>query len=52
VPALAIVAIIWILAQSTLSESQVGIDTRAGLRIAGIVLVVASLLYPLRRRAK
>jgi basic amino acid/polyamine antiporter, APA family len=52
VPALAIVAIIWILAQSTVSESQVGIDTRAGLRIAGIVLVVASLLYPLRRRAK
>jgi APA family basic amino acid/polyamine antiporter len=52
VPPLAVVAIIWILAQSTVSESQVGIDTRAGLRIAGIVLVVASLLYPLRRRAK
>jgi basic amino acid/polyamine antiporter, APA family len=48
VPALAIIAIIWILVQASLSESTVGSDTRAGLRIAGIVLVVASLLYWLR----
>jgi basic amino acid/polyamine antiporter, APA family len=49
-PALAIAAIIWILTQASLSESTVGRDTRAGLRIAGIVLVVASVLYLVRRR--
>jgi hypothetical protein len=48
VPALAILAIIWILGQASVSESSIGSDTRAGLRLAGIVLVVASLLYWLR----
>jgi amino acid transporter len=45
VPAFAIIAILWILIQAALSESSVGDDTRAGLRIAGIVLVIASALY-------
>jgi hypothetical protein len=36
---------VWILAQSALSATDVGSDTRAGLRIAGIVIAVASLLY-------
>lgn len=49
-PVLAIAAIIWILMQASLSESTVGSDTRAGLRIAGIVLVVASVLYLVRRK--
>src|SRR5437899_8902484 len=49
-PVLAIAAIIWILTQASLSESTVGSDTRAGLRIAGIVLVVASVLYLVRRK--
>jgi APA family basic amino acid/polyamine antiporter len=44
-PVLAIIAIIWILTQASLSETSVGSDTRAGLRIAVIVLVVASALY-------
>jgi APA family basic amino acid/polyamine antiporter len=52
VPALAIVANIWILAQASLSESNVGSDTRAGLRIAGIVLVVASILYLVRTKIR
>jgi len=51
VPALAIIAIIWILGQASVGESSVGTDTRAGLRLAGIVLVVASVLYWLRRSA-
>ena len=45
IPALAIFVIIWILAQSGLSESQTGSDTRAGLRNAAIVIVVASIYY-------
>jgi basic amino acid/polyamine antiporter, APA family len=44
-PGLAIVTIIWMLVQSSLSESSVGADTRAGVRVAAIVLVVASVLY-------
>lgn len=45
VPALAILSIIAILAQSSLSESQVGHDARAGLWIAAIVLAIASIFY-------
>jgi APA family basic amino acid/polyamine antiporter len=45
VPALAIITIIWMLVQSSLSESSVGADTRAGLRVAAIVLVIASVLF-------
>ena len=45
VPALAIVAILWILGQSSVSESSVGSDTRAGLRLAALVLAIASVLY-------
>ncbi len=45
VPPLAILAIIWMLLQSSLSESGIGSDTRAGLRVAAIVLVIASVLY-------
>jgi amino acid transporter len=45
VPFLAIGAILWILIQASLSQSSVGNDTRAGLRIAGIVIVVASVVY-------
>src|SRR5256885_4102256 len=52
VPVLAIATIIAILAQSAVSDSQVGSDTRAGLRIAGIVLVVASILYFLRAKLR
>ena len=48
IPVLAIIAIIWILGQASVSESSIGSDTRGGLRLAGIVLVVASLLYWLR----
>jgi APA family basic amino acid/polyamine antiporter len=44
-PALAIAAILWILVQASLSESDVGRDTRKGLRIAVIVLVISSALY-------
>jgi len=49
VPALAIVAILWILGQSSLSESSTGSDTRAGLRLAVVVLAFASVFYFLRR---
>jgi basic amino acid/polyamine antiporter, APA family len=49
VPALAIAAILWILGQAALSESSVGNDTRAGLQLAAVVLVIASVLYFLRR---
>jgi hypothetical protein len=45
VPALAIVAILWILGQSAVSGSSTGSDTRAGLRLAAIVLALASVLY-------
>ena len=45
VPAFAIIAIIWILVQAAVSESSVGDDTRAGLKIAGIVLVISSAFY-------
>ena len=50
VPVLAVVAIIAILTQSAISDSQVGSDTRAGLRIGGIVIIVASVLYFLRAK--
>jgi APA family basic amino acid/polyamine antiporter len=49
VPALAIIAIIWILGQASVNESTVGNDTRSGLRLAGIVLTIASVLYFVRR---
>jgi amino acid transporter len=49
VPALAIIAIIWILGQSAISESPTGSDTRAGLRMAAWVLVGASIFYILWR---
>jgi amino acid transporter len=45
IPILAIAVNVWILAQSALSETDVGSDTRAGLRIAGIVIAIASILY-------
>jgi basic amino acid/polyamine antiporter, APA family len=48
VPALAIAAIIWILGQAALSESSIGNDTRAGLRLAVVVLAIASVLYFVR----
>jgi amino acid transporter len=48
IPALAIISIFWILGQASVSQSSIGSDTRGGLRLAGIVLVVASLLYWLR----
>jgi len=49
VPMLAIAAILWILGQASFSESSVGADTRAGLRLATIVLIIASVLYVLRK---
>jgi basic amino acid/polyamine antiporter, APA family len=49
VPGLAIAAILWILGQAALSESSVGNDTRTGLQLAAVVLVIASVLYFLRR---
>jgi len=48
VPALAIITIIWILGQASASETSVGNDTRAGLRLAGEVLAIASALYLIR----
>jgi basic amino acid/polyamine antiporter, APA family len=48
VPALAIITIIWILGQASASETSVGNDTRAGLRLAGEVLAIASVLYLIR----
>ena len=47
-PVLAIVVVLWILGQAALSDSGVGSDTRAGLRIAAIVMVIASILYFVR----
>jgi hypothetical protein len=52
VPVLAVVVIVGILSQSSMSESQVGTDTRAGLRVAGIVLAIASVLYLIRTRLR
>jgi len=49
VPALAIAAILWILGQASLSESSVGDDTRSGLRLAAVVLVIGSILYFVRK---
>src|SRR5437762_4429185 len=49
VPVLAIAVILWILGQASFSESSVGADTRAGLRLAAIVLIIASVLYVLRK---
>jgi len=51
VPALAIAVIIWILGQASFSESSIGNDTRAGLRLAVVVLVIASVLYFVRKFA-
>jgi amino acid transporter len=48
VPALAIAAIIWILGQAALNESSIGNETRAGLRLAAVVLGLASVLYFVR----
>ena len=48
VPGLAIVAILWILGQSAISESSVGSDTRTGLWLAAVVLAIASILYLVR----
>jgi basic amino acid/polyamine antiporter, APA family len=48
VPALAILAIIWILGQAALNESSSGNDTRAGLRLAAVVLALASIVYFIR----
>jgi hypothetical protein len=49
VPVIAMAAILWILGQASLSESSVGYDTRAGLRLAAVVLVIGSILYFARR---
>jgi APA family basic amino acid/polyamine antiporter len=45
VPVLSITAIIWILAQASASQTSIGNDTRAGLRLAAEVLVIASIFY-------
>ncbi|PYS82949.1 MAG: hypothetical protein DMF70_07360 [Acidobacteria bacterium] len=45
VPVLAIIAIIWILGQSSISETSIGNDTRSGLRMAAWVLIAASVFY-------
>ena len=52
VPGLAIIAIVWILVQAALSDTDVGSDTRSGLRIAAIVLAIASILYFLGKSLK
>ena len=52
VPVLAICAILWILIQASLSQSSVGSDTRAGLRVAAIVIVAASAVYVVVRGLK
>jgi len=49
VPLLAIVAILWILTQASLSQSTVGSDTRAGLRVAAIVVAIASAVFVIIR---
>jgi basic amino acid/polyamine antiporter, APA family len=48
VPVLAIAADLWILLQSALNKSDVGSETRAGLRLAAIVLIAVSVLYFIR----
>src|SRR5437868_4542278 len=45
VPALAIIAIVWILGQSSLSDSSIGNETRTGLLRATWVLIAASVWY-------
>ena len=52
VPGLAIITILAILVGSSLSESQVGSDTRAGLRNAAIVLAIASVYYLIAGRLR
>src|SRR5205085_1486685 len=52
VPALAIIVILTILVQSSLSQSQIGSDTRAGLLNAVIVLAIASVFYLVRMRLR
>jgi amino acid transporter len=45
VPVLAVAADLWILLQSAMNQSDVGSETRAGLRLAAIVLTAVSVLY-------
>jgi amino acid transporter len=45
VPAFAIIAIIWILGASAMSESSTGDETRKGMTRSGIVLVASSIWY-------
>src|ERR1700756_549899 len=52
VPVLAIGAILWILTQASLSQSSVGSDTRAGLRVAAMVVGIASAVYVVIRSLK
>jgi APA family basic amino acid/polyamine antiporter len=48
-PFIAVALIIGILLQSALSDSGIGADTRAGLRLTGILAVIGSCLYGMRR---
>ncbi|MGI9113807.1 MAG: APC family permease [Chthoniobacterales bacterium] len=50
VPVLAVILIVWLLVQSALSDSGVGSDTRAGLRIAAVLLAAGSVFYLVRTR--
>jgi basic amino acid/polyamine antiporter, APA family len=52
VPVLAIAVIIWILGQSSMSESSVGSDTRAGLLLAFEVMTAASFWYLISARLR
>lgn len=52
VPVLAIAVIIWILGQSSVSDSSVGSDTRSGLLLAMEVLAVASVWYVISARLR
>jgi amino acid transporter len=52
VPVLAIIVVLTILVQSSLSQSQIGSDTRAGLLNAVIVLAIASVFYLIRARLR
>ena len=49
VPAFAIVAIVWILGESAMSQSSTGDETRAGLQLAGWVLLGSTVFYALWR---
>lgn len=49
IPALAIVAIAWILGESAMSQSSTGDETRAGLQLAGWVLLGSTVFYALWR---